>query len=342
MKSAKLHLADGKTFDGFIMGKAKGRAGEVVFNTGMTGYVESLTDPSYAGQILVFTYPLIGNYGAQVAEVWESGKVHVAGVIVSELAETWSHFDSDKSLIDWLDEQDVPIMSGVDTRALTKYLRGRGVMNGIIGGEPKVLKKFTYQTPFTWPNEKRIYNDRAKKTVVLVDCGTKENIARSLVEQDLRVIRVPGDYDFTKENYDGIVVSNGPGNPEDYKPAIANVAKALKAKKPIFGICLGIQLIGLAAGAKTYKLKFGHRGHNQPAREVTSGKCVITSQNHGYALDAKSLPSAWRVSYQNLNDDSVEGIEHRSKPFFAVQFHPEAAPGPTDSHDLFKKFVGML
>lgn len=342
MKSIKLHLADGKTFDGFLMGKTKGRPGEVVFNTGMTGYVESLTDPSYAGQILVFTYPLIGNYGAQISEVWESAKIHVAGVVVSELAENWSHYDSKKSLLEWLDEQNVPIMSGVDTRAVTKYLRGRGVMNGIIGGDPKVLKKFVYQTPFTWPTEPRVYNEKGKKTVVLVDCGAKENIARSLVEQGFRVLRVPGDYDFSAEDCDGYVISNGPGNPEDYKTTIANVAKILGGKKPVMGICLGIQLIGLAAGAKTYKLKFGHRGHNQPARDQLSGKCVITSQNHGYALNAKTLPNAWRVSYVNLNDNSVEGIEHRSKPFFAVQFHPEAAPGPTDSRGLFKKFAGML
>ncbi len=342
MKPAKLHLADGKTFDGHQHGKSKGQPGEVVFNTGMTGYVESLTDPSYAGQILVFTYPLMGNYGAQSKAAWESAKVHVAGVIVSELAESWSHFDSDKSLAEWLDEQGIPVMSGIDTRALTKYLRGRGVMNGIIGGDPKVLKKFIYQTPFTWPTEPQIYNEAGKKTVVLVDCGAKENIARSLAERGLRVLRVPGDYDFTKEQYDGIVVSNGPGNPEDYKVSIKNVSKALKDNKPIMGICLGIQLIGLAAGAKTYKLKFGHRGHNQPAREQQSGKCVITSQNHGYALDAKSLPSAWRVSYVNLNDNSVEGIEHRNKPFFAVQFHPEASPGPTDSRGLFNKFVETL
>jgi carbamoyl-phosphate synthase small subunit len=342
MKAAKLTLADGKSFEGFIMGKADARPGEVVFNTGMTGYVESLTDPSYSGQILVFTYPLIGNYGAQAKQVWESARIHVAGIIVSELSERWSHFDSDQSLLDWLDEQDVPVMSGVDTRALTKYLRGRGVMNGIIGGDPKVLKKFVYQTPFTWPTERKVYNENGKRTVVLVDCGAKENIARSLAASGLRVLRVPGDYDFTKENYDGVVISNGPGNPEDYKTTIANVAKILKGDKPLMGICLGIQLIGLAAGARTYKLKFGHRGHNQPCREEQSRKCVITSQNHGYAIDVKSLPSAWRVSYLNLNDGSVEGIEHHSKPFFAVQFHPEAAPGPTDSAGLFKKFVAML
>lgn len=343
MRPTKLTLADGKVFDGFVHGKLRAsEPGEVVFNTGMTGYVESLTDPSYAGQILVFTYPLIGNYGAQVKEVWESDKIHVAGVIVSELSEHWSHYDSDMSMLAWLEEQDVPIMSGIDTRALTKHLRGRGVMNGIIGGDPKLLKNFVYKTPFTWPRETRIYNENGKKTVVLVDCGAKENIARELAERGLRVVRVPGDYDFTREHYDGIVVSNGPGNPKDYKLTINYLRKALKGNKPVMGICLGIQLIGLAAGAKTYKLKFGHRGHNQPCREGISGKCVITSQNHGYAIDEKSLPPVWRISYKNLNDGSVEGIEHKTKPFFAVQFHPEAAPGPTDSAELFYKFVEML
>lgn len=343
MAPAKLTLTDGKTYDGLVHGKIRSsQPGEVVFNTGMTGYVESLTDPSYAGQILVFTYPLIGNYGAQEQSVWESSKIHVAGVVVGELAGHWSHYDADKSLLAWLEEQNVPIISGVDTRALTKHLRGRGVMNGIINGNPRQLKKYVYETPYTWERESKIYNSDSKKTVILVDCGAKENIIRMLRQFPVRVLRVPGDYDFTKERYDGIVVSNGPGNPEDYRITIANVKKALTGNKPVFGICLGTQLMGLAVGAKTYKLKFGHRGHNQPCRNETTKHCVITSQNHGYAIDDKTLPAGWQVSYRNLNDNSVEGIEHGSKPFFAVQFHPEAAPGPTDTAWLFNKFYEVL
>lgn len=343
MAASRLILADGKIHPGVSLGKVKhGRPGEVVFNTGMTGYVESLTDPSYAGQILVFTYPLIGNYGAQSQKSWESAKIHVAGVVVSELSLEWSHADSRLSLLEWLDGQKVPVISGVDTRALTKHLRSVGVMNGVIGGDGQQLKNFVYQTPKVFPAEPQLYNPGRSKTIVLVDCGAKENILRSLLTLDMTVKRVPAGYDFTKEKYDGLVISNGPGDPTDYPEVIKVVKQALKKDKPIFGICLGIQIMALAAGAKTYKLKFGHRGHNQPVKNFDTNKCYVTSQNHGYAVDAKNLPASWRLTYKNLNDDSVEGMEHKAKPFFAVQFHPEATPGPTDSQWLFQKFREML
>lgn len=342
MNTDSLILADGKKFSGEIVGDVKvGRPGEVVFNTGMTGYVESLTDPSYADQILVFTYPLIGNYGIQKPEVWESKKVHVAGVAVSEYSEQWSHDGCDKSLVEWLNEQNVPLISGVDTRALTRHLRTKGVINGVVGGKQSELKNYEYKTPKILPKKPEVYNPSGKKTVVLIDCGAKENIVRSLASLGARVLRVPAGYDFKNEKYDGVLVSNGPGNPEDYQDAINIIKELLKGEKPVFGICLGIQLMGLASGARTYKLKFGHRGHNQPCKSI-NGECIITSQNHGYAIDEKTLGKNWQVSYKNLNDDSVEGIEHKTKPFFAVQFHPEAAPGPTDSQNLFNKFWEML
>lgn len=339
---AKLYLSDGVKFDGFsLTGEIESCTGEVVFNTGMTGYVESLTDPSYANQILVFTYPMIGNYGVQLGDT-ESPKLQVSGVIVSQLALEGSHEDSTSSLIEWLSSQGIPLLSGVDTRALTKHLRTRGTMLGgfstkkldtskiVLGPNPKVIDK-----PIT-------YNSKGKKSVILVDCGAKDNILQSLIGMDLKVLRVPSDYDYTSEKYDGVVLSNGPGDPTDYPETIAVARQALKGKKPVFGICLGNQIMALAAGAKTYKLPFGHRGHNQPCMELETERCFITSQNHGYAIDEKSMPKDWVVSFRNLNDKSVEGIRHKTKPFFSVQFHPEACPGPTDTEWLFDKFGATL
>jgi len=341
-KNSKLYLSDGTSFDGLAPEWQDGVfSGEVVFNTGMTGYPESLTDPSYSNQILVFTFPLIGNYGVVVTAT-ESGKIQVAGVIVSEAAEGWSHTKSDRSLIEWLHSQHIPIMTDVDTRALTKYLRTRGTMTGAISGTPIKPSDIKVEQKFVSINEPVTYNPEGKKKVILVDCGAKENIVRSLVAEGLQVKRVPYDYDYTNENYDGVMLSNGPGDPTDYKATVEIAKKAIKLGRPIFGICLGTQIMALAAGAKTYKLKYGHRGHNQPCLEISTNKGYITSQNHGYAIDAKTLPKDWKVSFKNLNDNSVEGIEHISKPFFSVQFHPEATPGPTDTAWLFKKFRGIL
>lgn len=341
-KSAKLYLGDGTVFDGLAPAWQQGSfAGEVVFNTGMTGYVESLTDPSYAGQILTFTYPLIGNYGVGL-QASESDKIQVNGVIVSEATKMWSHDGADRSLMEWLHSQNIPILTDVDTRALTKYLRTRGTMLGAISDKPIRTKKFIVTANPSSVSEPVIYNENRKKTVVLVDCGAKENIVRELMKLPIRIKRVPSDYDYTLEDYDGLFLSNGPGDPTDYAATIEIAKKALKRGKPVFGICLGSQIMGLAAGAKTYKLKFGHRGHNQPCMEMSGGKCFITSQNHGYAIDEKSLPRSWRVSFRNLNDNSIEGIQHKTKPFFSVQFHPEACPGPTDTAWLFEKFRKQL
>jgi carbamoyl-phosphate synthase small subunit len=323
--------------------------GEVVFTTGMTGYVESLTDPSYAGQILVFTYPMIGNYGVLREEAWESEKIRVAGLITSELCEGWSHARATQPLLEWLTRERIPLFTGVDTRALTKYLRTRGVMQGAIAPKALRLPLPPLQIPFISIPEPRTYGATHEPTVVLVDCGAKENILRSLLTFPVRVKRVPYDYDYSKEPFAGVVISNGPGDPADYKETIVVAHKAMRRGLPMFGICLGSQIMGLAAGATTYKLPFGHRGHNQPV-SATSGahvprstrRCFITSQNHGYAVDAATLPSDWQVTFRNLNDQSVEGLAHKTKPFFSVQFHPEASPGPTDTAWLFDRFFKAL
>jgi carbamoyl-phosphate synthase small subunit len=342
-KKAVLRLADGATFEGcMVQGYGGDMAGEVVFTTGMTGYDLSLTDPSYAGQILVFTYPLIGNYGISPESEWESEKVHAAGVVVSEACANWSHANSIASLAQWLKEQNVPLLTDVDTRAITKHIRSHGAIAGVI--ERKVSRKRIppSSSPYVTVPEPRVYNPAGKKTIVLVDCGMKRNILRTLEAAHYRVKRVPWDYDYSSEAFDGVFLSNGPGDPVEYQAAVRVLQKVLKKNKPIFGICLGSQLLGLAAGAKTYKLPFGHRSHNQPCQELPSQRAYITSQNHGYAIDANSLPRGWRVSFRNLNDNSVEGIEHISKPWFAVQFHPEAHPGPVDTQYLFERFFTSL
>ncbi len=340
---SKLYLSNGQVFEGYAPGwQAGAYGGEVVFNTGMTGYEESLTDPSYAGQILMFTYPLIGNYGVGSAGTWESNRIQAAGVIVSEAALNYSHEGATRSLLQWLEAEHVPILMGADTRAITRYLRAKGVMTGAISNRAVDFDKLEIpvcEPPITKPV---IYNANHKKNIILVDCGAKENIVRSLSGFKAKITRVPSDYDYMSDDYDAVFLSNGPGDPEDYQATINILKKALQRNKPIFGICLGSQLMALAAGATTYKLPYGHRGHNQPCIDILEDRCYITSQNHGYAIDEKSLPKDWQVSFRNLNDNSVEGIAHKSKPFFSVQFHPEACPGPTDTQWLFDKFAELL
>jgi carbamoyl-phosphate synthase small subunit len=344
MKSARLLLEDGQAFDGRLYGFPAAVSGEVVFNTGMVGYTEALTDPSYRGQILVLTYPLVGNYG--VPPAFESRRIQAAALVVAELAHEYSHAAALKSLPQWLREEGIPCLAGVDTRALTKRLRSRGCMLG------KILPEGSEDMPFVDPNAEnlvakvspgqRVVYEGAGKTVVVVDCGAKASIIGELRARGLRVVCVPWDHDLAGEDFDGVLVSNGPGDPGACGPAVESLRRVMQRGRPVMGICLGHQLMALAAGASTYKLKFGHRGHNQPCIEQDTGRCFITSQNHGYAVDESTLPSGWHAWFRNANDGSNEGMRHASEPFFSVQFHPEAAPGPLDCAPLFDRFVGLM
>lgn len=348
-RKVSLILEDGTRFEGKSFGYDKSVSGEVVFYTAMTGYPESLTDPSYTGQILVSTYPLIGNYGVpsdqmkdDINAFYESNKVHISGLIISDYSQEYSHWNSIKSLGDWLKESKVPGLYGIDTRALTKILRVKGSMLGKIefADEPIELDDPNIHNlvDMASTKERKVYGDGEHK-VVLVDCGVKYNIIRCLLKRNTTVIRVPWNYDFTQENYDGVFLSNGPGDPAMCQATIDNIAKALKGDKPIMGICLGNQLLARAAGGDTYKLKFGHRSHNQPVLLAGTDRCFITSQNHGYAVSPDSLPSDWEAMFTNVNDNTNEGIRHKTKPFFSTQFHPEAASGPVDTEYLFDEFI---
>jgi carbamoyl-phosphate synthase small subunit len=350
----KLYLKDGTVIEGTSFGAAKDVCGEVVFNTGMTGYVESFSDPSYAGQIVVLTYPLIGNYGvpsfAKASEgkpdlpPFESRRMQIAGLVVSEYSEQYSHHDAKESLAEWLKASGVPAISGVDTRALTKKLREHGVMLGALAkAKPKEFIDPNEENlvAAVSPKKKRVYGNGPIR-IVLVDCGAKENIVRLLLRPETTVIRVPWDYDFTREKYRALALSNGPGDPTQCAKTVEHIRAAMKAKKPIVGVCLGNQLLALAAGAKTYKLKYGHRGQNQPCIDAETSRCYITSQNHGFAVDTKTLPSDWKEWFTNANDGSNEGIAHKTRPWRSVQFHPEACPGPTDTEWIFDRFIEDL
>ncbi len=351
-QAAKLILEDGTVFEGYAFGAKKPVSGGVVFNTGMVGYPESVTDPSYRGQILTMTYPLIGNYGVPDGEredgllkYFESDTIQALGLIVTEDCEDYSHWNGKKSLSEWLQEENVPGIYGIDTRALTKRLREKGVMLGKIVYEEDSLdfvdhdlRNLAAEVCVTEP----VVYERGKKKVIIVDCGVKNNIIRAFLQRNITVMRCPWDYDYTREQADGIVLSNGPGDPKTCTDAIAHTKKALVGSTPILGICLGSQILGLAAGADTYKLKYGHRSHNQPCVETGTRRCYITVQNHGYAVDADPLPEDWREWFYNDNDDTNEGIIHISKPFFGAQFHPEASPGPDDTEFLFDMFVRTI
>ncbi len=351
-KKVSLVLEDGTRFEGKSFGYEKSIAGEVVFYTAMTGYPESLTDPSYTGQILVSTYPLIGNYGVPsdlekegIHEYYESKKVHVSGLIISDYSEEYSHWNAKKSLGAWLKEWQVPGLSGIDTRALTKILREKGSMLGKIEFEED---KVNFYDPnkenlvaLASTTTREVYGSGEYK-VVLVDCGVKNNIIRCLLRRNATVIRVPWDYDYTGEDFDGIFISNGPGDPAMCDKTVGYLAKAMEIGKPIMGICLGNQLLARAAGGDTYKLKYGHRSHNQPVLLTGTDRCFITSQNHGYAVATETLPDDWEPLFINVNDQTNEGIRHKSKPFFSTQFHPEASSGPVDTDYLFDEFIGNI
>lgn len=352
-KKASLILDDGTVFVGKSFGYEKPVAGEVVFNTAMMGYPESLTDPSYSGQILVTTYPLIGNYGVPrreevngLSRFYESEKIHVEALVVSDYSFEYSHWNAAKSLADWLKEEEIVGIYDIDTRELTKRLREHGSMKG------KIVIEGGDDIEFVDPNltnlvakvscKEVIRYGNGDKKVVLVDCGVKHNIIRCLLKRNVTVIRVPWDYDFNTLEYDGLFISNGPGDPDMCGITVDHIRQAMNGTKPIFGICMGNQLLSKAGGARTYKLKYGHRSHNQPVRQVGTNRCFITSQNHGFAVDNSTLGADWEPLFINMNDGSNEGIRHKKNPWFSAQFHPEAASGPTDTEFLFDEFVKLL
>jgi len=342
--TAKLILKDGTIFIGNSFGYEKPRSGELVFSTGMVGYPESLTDPSYEGQILVLTYPIVGNYGVPEKKFWESTKIHVSALIVSQYINTPSHFQSQMSLAQWLKKEKVPGLEIADTRMLAEKLRDEGAQLA------KVV--FNKDIEFYDPNKDNLVDqvsDRrvkiqgtGSKTIVLIDCGVKKNIKRSLLHRNIRLITVPWDYDIfsLKEKINGVVVSNGPGDPKMADKTIETVKKILTKKIPILGICLGNQILALAAGGDTYKLKFGHRSQNQPCLLVGSSRCYITTQNHGFAVG--KIPKGFKAWFVNANDNTNEGIIHEKYPFMSIQFHPEACPGPVDTEWIFDKFLGKI
>ncbi len=385
MRNVTLILDDGSRFHGKSFGYEKPVAGEVVFNTAMTGYPESLTDPSYAGQLMTLTYPLVGNYGVPpftfesngLATFMESERIHAEAIIVSDYSEEYSHWNAVESLADWLKREQVPGITGIDTRELTKVLREHGVMMGKIVFDDEQLtvdsgqltvdsyeninyvdkvsckeiivyangesRSFSIDLPIAQLNCQLSTVHCQLKRVVLVDCGVKTNILRCLLRRNVEVIRVPWDYDFNGLQFDGLFISNGPGDPDTCDAAVQNIRKAMQNPQlPIFGICMGNQLLSKAGGAKIYKLKYGHRSHNQPVRMVGTERCFITSQNHGYAVDNNTLGAEWEPLFINMNDGSNEGIRHKTNPWFSAQFHPEAASGPTDTEFLFDEFVKLL
>ncbi|MDD5163972.1 MAG: glutamine-hydrolyzing carbamoyl-phosphate synthase small subunit, partial [Candidatus ainarchaeum sp.] len=342
---------DGSVFFGKSFGFEKNSSGEVVFNTGMAGYPESLTDPSYRGQILALTYPLIGNYGVPGKEIFngiennfESNEIHVKGLVVSDYSYCHNHWNSEKSLQEWLVGEKIPAITGIDCRALTKKLREKGVMPGKIiidenekepgfEGEKNFVAEVSCKEPVSY--------GKGKTKIALIDCGVKNSIIKKLLELGSEIKKFPWNYDLFRgrPDFDAIVISNGPGNPKQCLETIETIKKAMDYSIPVFGICLGNQILALAADADTYKLKYGHRGQNQPCFIVGTKKCFITSQNHGFAVDEKTLGNDWEPWFRNLNDGTNEGIRHKTKPFMSVQFHPEAAPGPTDTGFLFEKFL---
>ena len=357
-RKVTLRLEDGTEFHGTSFGYEKPVAGEVVFNTAMMGYPESLTDPSYAGQLMTLTFPLVGNYGVPpftfeengLPTFMESEKIHVRAIIVSDYSREFSHWNGVETLADWLKREQVPGITGIDTRQLTKVLREHGVMMGkiLFDDMPDEVPEADYAgvnfVDQVSCREVIKYNEGADKKVVLVDCGVKANILRCLIRRGVEVIRVPWNYDFNELEFDGLFLANGPGDPETCEVTVQNIRRFLvnPVVRPCMGICMGNQLLSKAAGARIYKLKYGHRSHNQPVRKVGTETCFITSQNHGYAVDSSSLPADWEPMFVNMNDGSNEGVRHKKNPWFSAQFHPEACYGPVDTEYMFDDFVKLL
>ncbi|GER87001.1 carbamoyl-phosphate synthase small chain [Dictyobacter vulcani] len=343
---AKLILEDGTQFEGRSFGYQGSTSGEIVFSTGMVGYPESLTDASFAGQILVLTYPLIGNYGVPASSLWEDEHIHVKGLIVSNYIDTPSHVQSTMSLGDWLVQEQVPALEIKDTRLLTQHIRDHGAMLG------KII--FEHDVPFYDPNHENLIArvsthqvtkyGQGPKTLALIDCGAKKNILRCLLKRNIEIVTVPWDYDLfasgTDFHFDGILISNGPGDPKQATSTIQTLRTALEQKVPTMGICMGNHLLTLAAGGDTTKMKFGHRSQNQPCIMKDSQRCYITTQNHGFVVS--DIPPGFEPWFTNANDGSNEGIIHSSQPFMSVQFHPEAAPGPVDTEWVFDYFLEKI
>jgi carbamoyl-phosphate synthase small subunit len=371
--TGKLILEDGSEFEGISYGKTKPMAGEVVFATGMMGYPESLTDPSYKGQILILTYPLIGNYGVPDQSLWESDNIMVSGLIVSDYIDTPSHFQSRKTLAQWFKDENLPLLQIKDTRLLTQKIRTTGAMLGRIIFSDDIpqydpnTENLVAQVSLKKPTIQGV-NNRNGNIILLIDCGAKRNIQKALVERGHIVITVPWDFDPTdKKNletlrsvilneeknlkdpsvkgkddkvFDGIVISNGPGDPKFAKKTIEIAKRIMEKKIPLLGICLGHQILSLAAGGDTSKLKFGHRSQNQPCIMEGSDRCYITTQNHGFAVS--KIPDGFKPWFTNANDNSNEGIIHEKLPFMSAQFHPEATPGPEDAEWIFDYFLEKI
>lgn len=352
---ATLKLENGMEFHGFSFGYKGPCDGEVVFSTAMTGYTESLTDPAYSGQILCITYPIVGNYGVPeesldengISRFMESARIQVRGLAVSDYSENYSHWKAAKSLGKWLEDHKIPGIYGIDTRELTKVIRDKGTMLGIIVPENRVR-----DFPVDDPNLENLvagvgcrditeYGEGSKR-IVLLDCGVRHNMLRYFAGRDVRLVRVPWNYDFNALAYDGLLLSDGPGNPEHCNVAVKHLREALGKDKPILGIGLGHELLSRAAGAVTRKLKCGHRGHNQPVRMAGTNRCFITSQNHGYVVDTNTLGADWEPYFVNMNDGTNEGIRHKSKPFFSCQFQPDTVGGHADTGFLLEGFMSKL